>query len=61
RLSQVSRQADRRGRQSRSYLSRASRGKQNLGPQVQALVEAELQGPAKVEAAQCPTVDPQAL
>ena len=44
-----------------SYLSRASRGKQNLGPEVQALVEAKLQAPVKVEAAPPPTVDPQVL
>jgi len=46
---------------SRSYLSRASRGKQSLGPKIQALVEAELQLTVKVEAAKCPTVDPQVL
>ena len=46
---------------SRSYLTMASRGKRNLGPAVQAKVEAELQAPVRVEAAQCPTVDPRAL
>ena len=44
-----------------SYLSQASRGKRNLGPAVQARVEAELAAPAKVESAQRATVDPQAL
>ena len=46
---------------SRSYLSQAARGDRNFGPQVQARVEAELQAPARVEAAQCPTVDPKVL
>ena len=46
---------------SRSYLTMASRGKRNLGPAVQAKVEAELQVPVRVEAAQCPTVEPQVL
>ena len=46
---------------SRSYLSMASRGKRNLGPAVQAKVEAELQAPVRMEAAQCPIVDPRAL
>ena len=44
-----------------SYLSQASRGKRNLGPKVQARVEAELQAPVRVESAQRSTVDPQAL
>ena len=42
---------------SASYLSQASRGKRNLGPGVQARVEAELQAPVRVEAAECPSVD----
>ncbi|MDE2781287.1 MAG: helix-turn-helix transcriptional regulator [Chloroflexota bacterium] len=46
---------------SRSYLSQAARGDRHFGPQVQARVEAELQAPVKVEAAQRPTVDPRAL
>ena len=46
---------------SRSYLSQASRGKRNLGPKVQARVEAELRAPVKVEAARRPTVDPRSL
>ena len=46
---------------SRSYLSQAARGDRNFGPQVQARVEAELQTPVRVEAAQRPTVDPRAL
>ncbi len=44
-----------------SYLSQASRGKRNLGPSVQARVEAVLEAPVTVEAAQCPTVDPRTL
>ncbi len=46
---------------SRSYMSMASRGKRNMSPGVQAKVEAVLEAPARVEAAQCPTVDPRAL
>ncbi len=46
---------------SRSYMSMASRGKRNMSPGVQAKVEAVLEAPATVEAAQCPTVDPRAL
>ena len=46
---------------SRSYLSQAARGDRRFGPQVQARVEAELQAPAKVEAARRSTVDPRAL
>ena len=46
---------------SRSYLSMASRGKRNMSPGVQAKVEAVLEAPATVEAAQCPTVDPRTL
>ena len=46
---------------SRSYMTQAARGKRNMSPQVQAKVEAVLEGPARVEAAQTPTVDPRAL
>ena len=46
---------------SRSYLSMASRGKRSFSPGVQAKVEAVLEAPATVEAAQCPTVDPRTL
>ena len=46
---------------SRSYLSMASRGKRHFSPGVQAKVEAVLEAPATVEAAQCPTVDPRSL
>ena len=46
---------------SRSYMSMASRGKRSFSPGVQAKVEAVLEAPATVEAAQCPTVDPRAL
>ncbi len=43
------------------YLTQASRGQRNMGPAVQAKVEAVLGAPARVEAAQLPSVDPQAL
>ena len=46
---------------SRSYMSQASRGKRNFSPGVQARMEAVLEAPVRVEAAQCPTVDPRAL
>ena len=46
---------------SRSYMSQASRGRRNFSLAVQARVEAVLEAPAKVEAAQCPTVDPRTL
>ena len=46
---------------SRSYMTQAARGHRNMSPQVQAKVEAALEGPARVEAAQTPTVDPRAL
>ena len=46
---------------SRSYMSQASRGRRNFSPGVQAKVEAVLESPVKVEAAQCPTVDTRAL
>ena len=46
---------------SRSYMSMASRGKRHFSPGVQAKVEAVLEAPANVEAAQCPTVDPRTL
>ncbi len=46
---------------SRSYISMASRGKRHFSPGIQAKVEAVLEAPAKVEAAQCPTVDPRTL
>ena len=46
---------------SASYLSQASRGKRHMSAGLQMRVEAQLQGPIKVEAAQCPTVDPRAL
>ena len=46
---------------SRSYMSMASRGKRQFSPGVQAKVEAVLESPVKVEAAQCPTVDPRTL
>ena len=46
---------------SRSYMSQASRGKRRFSPGVQAKVEAVLEAPVRVEAAQCPTVDTRAL
>ena len=46
---------------SRSYMTQASRGHRNFSPQVQARVEAVLEGPVRVEAAKPPAVDPRAL
>ena len=44
---------------SRGYLTQASRGQRCLSPSAQARVEAVLDAPIKVEAAQTPTIDPQ--
>ena len=44
-----------------SYLSQVARGLRNMGPAVQARVEAVLEGPVKIEPAQRPTVDPRVL
>ncbi len=46
---------------SRGYLTQASRGERCLSPSAQARVEEVLEAPVKVESAQFPTVDPQAL
>ena len=46
---------------SRSYMTLVARGHRSMSPQVQARVETALEGPARVEAAQAPTVDPRAL
>ena len=46
---------------SSSYMTQVCRGQRNMSPGVQARVEAALAGPARVEAAQTPTVDPRAL
>ena len=46
---------------SRGYMSDVARGRRNMSPQVQARVEAVLEAPVRVEAAECPTVDPRAL
>ena len=43
------------------YMTQASRGQRNMSPGVQAKVEAALDGPARVEAAQTRDVDPRAL
>ena len=43
------------------YMTQVSRGERNMSPAVQARVETALDGPARVEAAQRPTVDPRAL
>ena len=43
------------------YMSQASRGERNMSPGTQAKVEAALDGPARVEAAQTRDVDPHAL
>ena len=46
---------------SRSYMSQASRGRRNFSPGTQAKVEAALDGPARVEAAQPRDVEPHTL
>ena len=46
---------------SRSYMSQASRGRRNFAPGTQAKVEAVLDGPVRVEAAQPCDVEPRAL
>ncbi len=43
------------------YLCQVSRGQRNMGPAVQAKVETALDGPARIEPAQLPTVDPRVL
>ena len=43
------------------YVVQVSRGQRNLSPAAQARMETVLDAPVKVEAAQCPTVDPNAL
>ena len=44
-----------------SYLSQVARGLRNMGPAVQARMEAALEGPVRIEPAQRPTVDPRVL
>ena len=44
-----------------TYLSQVARGKRSMSPAVQARVEAVLGGPARIETAQRPVVDPRAL
>ncbi len=46
---------------SRGYMTQVSRGERSMSPVVQARVEAALDGPARIEPAQPPTVDPRAL
>jgi len=46
---------------SRGFMSDVARGRRNLSPRMQARVEAVLEGPVRVEAADTPTVDPRAL
>ena len=46
---------------SRGYMSDVARGRRNLSPHMQARVEAVLDAPVRVEAAQPPVVDPRAL
>ena len=46
---------------SRGYMSEVARGKSCLSPAAQARVEAVLEAPVRVEAAQAPVVDPRAL
>ena len=43
------------------YMCQVSRGQRNMGPAVQAKVEAALDGPARIESAQPRSVDPRAL
>ncbi len=52
--------ADRTGL-SYGYVVQVSRGQRNLSPAAQARMESVLEAPVKVEAAQLPAVDPQAL
>ena len=46
---------------SASYLSQVARGKRSMGPKLQARIEAVLGERVKVEAAQCPNLDQQAV
>ena len=46
---------------SRGFISDVARDHRNMGPAVQARVEAALETPVRVEAARTPTVDPRAL
>ena len=46
---------------SRGYMTQVSRGERSMSPAVQARVEEALDGPARIEPAQPPTVDPRAL
>ena len=46
---------------SRGYMSDVARGRRNLSPHMQARVEAVLDAPVRVEAAESATVDPRAL
>ena len=46
---------------SRGYMTQVSRGERSMSPVVQARVEEALDGPARIEPAQPPTVDPRAL
>ncbi|MCY3693174.1 MAG: helix-turn-helix domain-containing protein [Chloroflexota bacterium] len=43
------------------YVVQVSRGQRNLSPSAQARMESVLEAPVKIEAAQCPTIDPNAL
>ena len=46
---------------SSGYMTQVSRGERSMSPAVQARVETALDGPARIEPAQPPTVDPRAL
>ena len=46
---------------SRGYMTQVSRGERSMSPAVQVRVEEALNGPARIEPAQPPTVDPRAL
>jgi len=43
------------------YVVQVSRGQRNLSPAAQARMESVLDAPVKIEAAQCPAIDPNAL
>ena len=46
---------------SSGYMTQVSRGERSMSPAVQARMETALDGPARIEPAQPPTVDPRAL
>ena len=46
---------------SASYMTQVARGQKSMGPKLQARVEKELHAPVRVESAQCPDLDQQAV